>query len=98
MDENDLEIIEKRARRAHAGPWVATVKDDNAVLVNACSEDSRVRLKGWKGMILCCANEDDESWDDIAYANANFIAYARNDVPALIEEVRRLRRLLGETT
>lgn len=32
----------------------------------------------------------DERWDE----NANFIANARQDIPRLITEIRRLRRLL----
>ncbi|MBZ4321232.1 hypothetical protein [Streptomyces huiliensis] len=33
----------------------------------------------------------DERWDE----NADFISHARQDVPRLVEEVRRLRRLLA---
>lgn len=80
LSEEGLAAIERRAREATPGPWE--------------------RLGGG-GRASALVSTVDESGPDLAEvfgpheppnANADFIAAARTDVPALVAEVRRLRK------
>lgn len=83
----DLEAIEARANAATEGPWEA----DNTEVMQHWS-----RPEPWQPIatneVACMAYCYGGSARGIENeADAEFIAHAREDVPALIAEVRRLR-------
>ena len=91
MNDQQLAAIEAREERATEGPWtsVATwlATGDRAPLVSGpvINMDDPVRIA-----------DCDTTWRsrDDCMANAEFIAHARADIPALVAEVRRLRAQL----
>ena len=96
-----LDEIQARANAATRGPW-GFYDGDNYAEVAA---DMQVTSPGSCNYRERVARlEDEDYWDDQAHdgddeerapeqmaANAAFIAHAREDVPALLAEVRRLR-------
>jgi len=87
-DKLDLEAIKAREKKATPGPWhqrIHIVWDADPV------EDSLDA-----GQICKCHYREDMNGlgvhDDIH--NAEFIAHAREDIPALVREVERLRKEL----
>ncbi|MGY4982887.1 hypothetical protein ACWCYL_38065 [Streptomyces sp. 900105755] len=101
----DLDEIEEMCAVATPGPWfVRDLDDGHAMNLRAVSTVADTgRQERWPGFdhgeliaatlvqeprYVDCA---DERWDE----NAAFIAMAREAVPRLVKEVRRLRRLLA---
>jgi hypothetical protein len=84
LTESDLEVIERRCNAATKGPWESFVEGRDHE-----SGDSFIRTGG----------PDTESPDIdliVSVEDQDFIAHARQDVPRLLLEVRRLRRLLKQ--
>jgi len=81
MTESELKAIEKRANAATPAPWDW--------------DDSRVfsRSEGFDGPTLVAAPQNATN----TLANVAFITAARDDVPTLVAEVRRLRGLIAAT-
>lgn len=92
LSDKDLSDIEARAKSAQTGPWVARKATD---------------LEGWPCAFTTGEDDDGNRWvvetDGVpasqtngatAEDDARFVAHARQDVPALVAEVRRLRALL----
>lgn len=83
----DIEVIRRRVGAATPGPWV-----------NASMKFSA----GWRALVhagrrnIDLADPRDRATDDTDNANAEFIAHAREDIPALIAEVERLRAMVGQ--
>lgn len=80
MTDNDLNAIEERWRAARSGQWVSFV-------------EGRDHLAGSSFIKV---GEGDNRSDDIeltgaTVADQDFIAACKQDIPALIAEVRRLR-------
>lgn len=104
LTDDDLDGIEEIAAVATPGPWhVRQLDDDHAMsLVAVSAVPDTGRGERWPdfdhGEIVAATlvqrpryvDAADERWDE----NARFIARAREDVPRLVAEVRRLRRLL----
>jgi hypothetical protein len=91
MNEAELNIIEARANAATPGEWEAPLKDLGAVPSFAAvdfyfdhSFEAYPPL-GESGPVFVASSKED----------ADFIAHARTDIPALILEIRRLRNLLA---
>jgi hypothetical protein len=80
MTENDLREIETRCNRATKGPWQSFVEGRDQT-----SGSSFIRTGGLDDIELTGASDEDQ----------DFIAHARQDIPALLAEVRRLRMLVG---
>ena len=82
----DLDAIEARATAARSGPWYRdpTREEDevDAVMGPLVQTGNLIRQS------MICEDID-------RHADADFIAQARTDIPALIAEVRRLRSLVG---
>ncbi|MFC8447589.1 hypothetical protein [Kitasatospora sp. NPDC057223] len=76
----DLDAIQTREAAATAGPWMA---DGPEILVG--TPDDLTRHSLWIGETCNVA------LPNLGAANAEFIAHARQDVPALLAEVTRLR-------
>jgi hypothetical protein len=74
-----LDIIERRCMSATHGPWQSFVDGRNRY-----SGDNYIMIGG-KHVFLSCASVCDQ----------DFMAHARQDLPALIQEIRTLRTALG---
>lgn len=87
MAKINLAEIEARTEKATEGPWRVRVSD---------AENNERYVVGSGGtFIFVDGHYHDESWCEISEADAEFIAHAREDVPALIAEVKKLRKALG---
>ena len=105
LSERELGYIEERASSATLGPWFVRLLNDREFMTLVAvstvpgseSDGSVNELESGKNVALTLVQDpqyaavSDELWDE----NANFIAHAREDIPRLIAEVRRLRSLLG---
>lgn len=78
--ELDLDAIQGREERATHGPWTIEYSERN-------HQSPAVLWMGRGEQLATDIYEIDELIED----NAEFIAHARTDVPALIAEIRRLR-------
>jgi hypothetical protein len=78
LDEAYLNEIERRSNAATPGPWVSFI-------------EGRDNMSG--SSFIRTASEDIEL-TGATDADQDFIAHARQDVPFLLGEVRRLRKLL----
>ena len=87
LTEKQLKEIEERASKATPGPWTLDIN----YLVGF---PPKTRPTGESIMLLeeTCRAGSAEADD----ANMEFIAHAREDVPALLEEVKRLQEALVE--
>ncbi len=85
LSEDELDAIDRRAASASKGPWRSFIEGRDHM-----SGDDFIRL----------GDEHDAELDmyvsldgvPAAAADLDFIAHARQDVPRLLAEVRRLRR------
>lgn len=82
----DLDAILARAEAATEGPW-------EALDPGTRPRSSWVRVEQDSGRRW---TEDTLISEELRGEDAQFIAHARTDVPALVAEVKRLRELLGE--
>jgi hypothetical protein len=80
MTEEELKVIEARAASASPAPWMRNGKTQHGWRIDDCDEN-----KVGMAMVL----------NPVAIVpsdkNAEFIAEAREDVPALVAEIRRLK-------
>ncbi|WP_312146923.1 hypothetical protein [Brevundimonas sp.] len=79
MDEDDLRQIEARVDAATPGPWTSWIEGRDHT-----AGSSFIETRG-----------DDIELVGCSAADQDFIAAARSDIPALIAEIRRLRKLMG---
>jgi hypothetical protein len=89
MTEDELAAIEARAKAATSGPWVRVAiesyhNDEMAFCVKSVPTGHDI------------ASNQTYYPDAVTPENQLFIAHARTDVPALVAEVRRLRKALTE--
>jgi hypothetical protein len=80
----DIEAIDSRCDITTPEPW----------------EAHQVGFHGYSFTVLRIGDDDDDPGYDVAagvqrLADAEFIAHARTDVPALVAEVKRLRAALS---
>ena len=90
MDERLLDDLERLERAATPAPWISSVEGrdhDAGDGVLRAADDARQRDPDVYVSIRVSGGE----WHPVAIADQDFIAAARNALPALIEEVRRLR-------
>ncbi|MEU5425497.1 hypothetical protein AB0H73_07790 [Streptomyces olivoreticuli] len=104
MREDELKDIEELCSAATPGPWFVRTLDDghamNLVAVSTTPDSGRAeRWPDFDHREIVAAtlvqypryvDSGDERWDE----NAAFIATAREAVPRLVEEIRRLQALL----
>lgn len=97
MTEEQLLAIKERAEAATPGPWVFE-RPYGMVLLNYTPKEPRICESSYLGSLanrLVCDMRSDWRYTykdkDEPRANAVFIAHAREDVPALLAEVDRLR-------
>jgi hypothetical protein len=102
LTEADLDAIDQRARAATGGPWyVRTLNDDFAAgLVAVSTSPDTGRAERWPDFaaaemvaatLVQFPNRYIDCVDERWHENAAFIAHAREDVPRLLAEIRRLR-------
>lgn len=87
MSDEELAAIEGRANAAIPGPWWHKVRSFNRHISNNRYGFSFITIN------LGDLDENKETED---IATAQFIAAAREDVPALVAEVRRLQTVLKD--
>ena len=86
LTDEELDAIEARCEAASAGPWVSMVEGRDHTSGSSFIRTGAVDDRG-ENIELTGATVSDQ----------DFIAHARQDVPRLLAEVRRLRRLSDET-
>lgn len=95
MTDDELKKIEARANAATRGPWNANfVSDPVTVFGGECD------CRGYPDSVAVASKPEpdplDEKCTHIKWIdNMRFIAHAREDVPALVAEVRRLREAIS---
>jgi hypothetical protein len=76
MSDEELDLIEARIRKATSGPWASFVEGRDHT-----SGSSFIRTP-----------VSDIELSGATAADQDFVAHARDDLPRLLKEVRRLRR------
>lgn len=84
MDEAELSEIERRCAAARPGPWVSCVPGRDH---QGAASFLMIGFGGERGI--------DIELTGATVADQDFIAAAREDVPRLVAEIRRLRALVG---
>jgi len=80
VGDSDIAEIKKRCERATPGPWKSYVEGRESM------SGSSFIMTGGEDIYLTGATVADQ----------DFIAHARQDIPSLIAEVERLRKLLAQ--
>lgn len=81
----NLNKIKARCEAATPGPWTACGEDRGGCKCGFVWEPAG----DWT--VASCGSDDDfEIPDEVVKANAQFIAHARTDIPALIERIEQL--------
>jgi hypothetical protein len=78
LSDDDLEEIKKRCQEATPGPWKSYVEGREEM----------------SGSDFIMTEGEDIYLTGAAVADQDFIAHARQDIPKLVAEVERLRKLL----
>ncbi|MDM5229675.1 hypothetical protein [Lysinibacillus pakistanensis] len=94
MNQEQLNAIKQRVEKATIGPWCVNeeidgIYDGCRTVVKAPNAPSK-----WATRIVSVGQTRRHIRKD-AESNIEFIAHAREDVPALVAEVERLREALG---
>ncbi len=84
LTEEELNAITSRCEAASTGPWVSMVEGRDH------TSGSSFIMTGPEGQ-----RGEDIELSGATVADQDFIAHARQDVPRLVQEIRRLRRMLG---
>lgn len=85
MTEEQLRTIENRASAASDPPWQT---DGYPYVIS--------HYKGRCTVADCSSHAADKVHHTTRQANAEFIAHAREGIPQLVSEIRRLQELLSE--
>ncbi len=84
LDDLNVEEIEARCEAATPGPWrISRLRDGGDLVMQATDDAARNPI----GVVVDCSDPYGFNGDP----DAAFIAAAREDVPALIAEIRKLR-------
>ena len=92
MTEDELKEIEERANAAKPGPWKWNHLDDRD---RTCLEYGSDKFDVISHGYTSYGYIDYSSYLDIDKSDATFIEHAREDIPKLIAEVRRLQQPKG---
>lgn len=100
MTDIDLDAIEARANAATDGPWVVKHEPaweaDNVQHPDVITVGAQMWEADDEPMTVCLVSTDHEDDPVDVLLDAEFIAHARTDVPALVAEVRRLWEALDD--
>ncbi len=93
----NLKEINARCEAATEGEWEVVYTHGWAlgVGINNGDPDSLVRIFDMVGNTLRKNTKNTRSAQDKLHHNAQFIAHARQDLPACIDEIERLRKILS---
>jgi hypothetical protein len=99
LSDERLAEIEQRCAAATPGPWAVDLDRPFTLGGDTVSVDAMTGDGLCVEREVCSCVLDTDGWPDGPEwledaANARFLAHAREDVPALLAEVRRLRALL----
>lgn len=86
MNSAELDRIEARCQAVTPGPWQSYIEGRDH------ESGSNFIRTGPPG-----ARHEDIELSGATVADQDFIAHARQDVPRLLQEVRRLQKLLGSS-
>ncbi len=94
MTDEELSDIETRANAATHGPWGASFPSDPVTIFGGDCD-----CRGYPDSVAVAAKPDSDRRDENCphlhwVDDMKFIAHAREDIPRLIAEVRRLRAAL----
>ncbi|MEQ1703045.1 MAG: hypothetical protein ABMA25_23300 [Ilumatobacteraceae bacterium] len=84
LPDEELDAIERRCSAALPGPWQSIIEGRDM------TSGSSFIMTGSDDLYLSTGGPA------VSYADHDFIAAARQDVPRLLAEVRRLRQLLEQ--
>jgi hypothetical protein len=87
VTDKELDEIAMRCAAAQSGPWVSFVEGRDHTSGSNFIQVGQGESRG-----------DDIELTGATTADQDFIAHARQDVPRLLDEVRRLRRKLSESS
>jgi hypothetical protein len=87
MNDKQLQEIEKRCNAATPGPWVSYVEGRDHV------SGSNFIMTGTKE-----ARGEDIELTGATVADQDFIAHARQDIPQLLEEIQRLKKMQDDAS
>lgn len=90
MTNDDLDAITAREQRATLGPWTVR-RVQNLYPSEAGDGRTYPAVRGFR----CPKAIYERAWEQVEH-DALFMAASRNDMPALLNEVRRLRRRVQE--
>ena len=82
MTQGRLDAIRERVEVATDGPW-AVDSDDPSYIIHS-------ERGGWDGLVIAQVADQDGALFPVEH-NGALIAHAREDIPALLAEVERLR-------
>jgi hypothetical protein len=94
---NRIEEIEQRCNNATPGPWANEGNGEMIVSYNPYKHGGMriVDIRGWGHLTGCSAcNFSDDKAEKIQIANAEFIAHSREDIPFLLNEIKRLQSII----
>lgn len=90
MKESELKVIEDRSKSSTPGPWKSFVEGRD--------------IQSADSFLMTGLADDEDIWSDkrgndiyltgATIADQDFIAHARQDIPKLISEIKRLQSLL----
>jgi len=91
MDQEQINAIKDRVKKATLGPWKVVKSEETGVQIGTTWESGQLKncvpvvttAHGVEGVTIYINDN-----------NSNFISHAREDVPALVAEVERLREAL----
>jgi hypothetical protein len=87
LSENEIARIEARCNATSPGPWVSYVEGRDHTSGSSFIQTGASQQRGQDIELIGATAEDQD-----------FIAGARQDIPRLIAEIRRLRRLLERSS
>lgn len=96
----DLDAIAERVAAATPGPWVREPVGGGEEMCSRCAPYAHYYSidapsdPGWLSRVVTVRGYGDDHVLAIRIADAAFIAHARQDIPALIAEVRRLQAVV----
>jgi hypothetical protein len=80
MEKEELDQIELRCRLASTGPWTSIIEGRDQVAGDSCIITGPENARG-----------EDFYLTGATVADMDFIANARQDIPRLLSEIKRLR-------
>jgi hypothetical protein len=86
MDDRELDELERLEREATPGPWVSLIEGRDHL-----AGDDFIQAPGDRDPDIYVSIRVNDSFHPAAAADQDFIAAARNAMPGLIAEIRRLR-------